>query len=202
MTVENAIKERRSIRKYTDQPVSNLFIRKIIEAGTFAPSADNSQTWRFTVLTNEEKNKFTDFVETQLNKFDNKSIGSANNTCNIMKEAPVLMLIWNTGSVLNSQNKAEIEQFKSFFKEPDKIMLMVELQGVSAAIQNMHLTAHNMGLGSLWINDIYYVKNEIEEYFGYGWELIAGVTLGYPDRTELGKIPPKRLSVDEVTEFR
>ena len=207
MLVEEAIKMRRSIRRYKDQPVSTKIIRNIIEAATLAPSADNGQTWRFTVFTSEEKNKITDLMEKRLNQLSEihgkKSVYSPQNTCNIMKNAPVLILIWNKGSDYTDPNIREnIEQFTSFFQDPDKVKLMVELQGVSAAIQNMLLIAYSMGLGSLWINDVYYVKDELEEYFNYGWDLVAGVCLGYPDRSELNMIPPKRLSIDVVTEFR
>jgi hypothetical protein len=59
-----------------------------------------------------------------------------------------------------------------------------------------------MALGSLWINDIYYVKDELEDHFNYGWEQVAGVTIGYPDKSELKKSAPNRFSVDTVTKFR
>ena len=89
------------------------------------------------------------------------------------------------------------------FPDAAKMQHNVELQGVSAAIQNMLLMAHGMGLGSLWIADIYWVMDDLVAYFDKkGWELIAGVSLGYPDESEWNKGPPSKLSVDEVTEFR
>ncbi|MBD3206207.1 hypothetical protein GF319_07670 [Candidatus Bathyarchaeota archaeon] len=207
MLVEEAIRMRRSVRKFEGKPVSNEAIRKIIQAAIYAPSADNGQTWRFTVLTGKEKNKITSLIEKLLiklsEKYGNKSIGSALSTCNIMKNAPVLILVWNKGSDYSDPDIREsAEQFMSFFSDPDRVMLMVELQGVSAAIQNMLLCAHSLGLGGLWINDFYYVKDELEDYFSYPWELVAAVSLGFPEKGELRKSPPKRLSVDMVTEFR
>ncbi len=51
------IKERRSVRKYKKQKIERENILKILEAGRFAPSAENNQPWRFFVLTSEEKIK-------------------------------------------------------------------------------------------------------------------------------------------------
>ena len=49
-----AVKDRRSVRRYTKEKVSDDFIVKILEAGRWAPSADNSQPWNFIVLRDKE----------------------------------------------------------------------------------------------------------------------------------------------------
>lgn len=46
----NAIFKRRSIRKYTSKPVSDVHIEKILRAGMAAPSAGNQQPWHFIVI--------------------------------------------------------------------------------------------------------------------------------------------------------
>jgi nitroreductase len=48
------IYERRAVRKYIDKPVPKSIIKKVLEAGTMAPSATNKQPWRFYVLTKKE----------------------------------------------------------------------------------------------------------------------------------------------------
>ncbi len=50
MELQEAIRGRRSIRAYHDKPVDDETVRKIIEAGTWAPSACNNQAWRFIVI--------------------------------------------------------------------------------------------------------------------------------------------------------
>jgi nitroreductase len=57
MDILEVIKTRRSIRKYKAHPVSKEEIDKILEAGRWAPSADNSQPWRFIVLRSQEVRK-------------------------------------------------------------------------------------------------------------------------------------------------
>jgi nitroreductase len=55
--VFEAAKERRSIRAYTDQPLSREKLEKILEAGRLAPSARNVEPWHFIVVIESEKRK-------------------------------------------------------------------------------------------------------------------------------------------------
>jgi nitroreductase len=93
-----------------------------------------------------------------------------------MEEAPVLFVVYNTAE-----------------RGWDS-----EVHSVAAAIQNMLLRAHDLGLGSLWIADIYYTLQALEEHLGKPWKLMAAVTLGYP--AEEGRVP-KKMRLDEVAEF-
>lgn len=51
--VQDAIKRRRSIREFTDQPVASELLYKIIAAGIWAPSGLNNQPWRFVLVRDE-----------------------------------------------------------------------------------------------------------------------------------------------------
>lgn len=53
--VLNALFERRSIRKYTEQPVSREDLTIILEAGRWAPSGLNNQPWKFLVIKDEDQ---------------------------------------------------------------------------------------------------------------------------------------------------
>lgn len=55
MDILEIIKTRRSIRKYTTEPVSNDSINKLLEAGRWAPSAGNKQPWKFIVVTDRKE---------------------------------------------------------------------------------------------------------------------------------------------------
>jgi nitroreductase len=54
MNLFEIIRTRRSIRKFTEKPVPDEVIEKIIEAGTWAPSGLNNQPWRFAVIKESE----------------------------------------------------------------------------------------------------------------------------------------------------
>jgi nitroreductase len=52
-TTLKTIYQRRAVRKYRDQPVDTKLIEQVLDAGRMAPSAMNSQSWKFYVLTNK-----------------------------------------------------------------------------------------------------------------------------------------------------
>jgi nitroreductase len=180
MDVDEALKGRRSIRSYVDKLVPEKLIRHIIKAATFAPSAKNGQQWRFTVLTGDAKNKLTTVFRHELEAFakqyGTENMGSSIGSCSIMEEAPVVIIVWNAG-----EHGWE-----------------TEIHSVAAAIENMLLAAYAVGLGTLWIGDIFYAHDALEQHLGSPWKLTAAVTVGYPKHTP--EAPPKK-SVDEVSEF-
>ena len=55
MDVFEAMMERRSIRQFTDQPVSEDDLKKMLEAAMNAPSAGDGRPWHFVVTTDREK---------------------------------------------------------------------------------------------------------------------------------------------------
>ena len=54
MDAMKAILTRRSIRKYTNQPVSDEMLKELLEAAMYAPSASNRQPWYFVVINDRE----------------------------------------------------------------------------------------------------------------------------------------------------
>ena len=57
MDVYEAIRKRRSIRAYQDQPVPEDVLRRVLEAARLAPSARNRQEWRFVVVRDTERRR-------------------------------------------------------------------------------------------------------------------------------------------------
>jgi nitroreductase len=51
MNVFEAIKGRRSIRQFTDEPIGQDALEKLLDAARWAPTASNQQRWRFVVVT-------------------------------------------------------------------------------------------------------------------------------------------------------
>jgi nitroreductase len=205
MNIDVAIKGRRSIRQYKENPVPQELISKILEAGTYAPSGKNSQPWRFQVFTGEPKTRLTTVFRSSLEGMKDiigeKNMGSSFNTCSIMERAPVIVIVWNTQSALKDRLGGVVAKISKRVKRLREFGHLAALQGVSAAIQNMLLTAHGLGLGSLWIGDICYAMDDLEKHLGKPWELVAAVAIGWPTEEEASKPPRKRLDVDEVTEF-
>jgi nitroreductase len=184
MDLDEAIRGRRSIREYIEKDVPEELVRQVIEAATFAPSAKHGQQWRFTVLTGAAKKKLTDCFRHELDllckRIGKENMGSAFGSCSVMEKAPVVIMVWNAG----------------------EMGWETEKHSVAAAIQNMLLKAYSLGLGSLWIGDIFFTVEALEQHLGKPWKILAAVTLGYP-----AYVPQEprngrpRKSVDEVAEF-
>jgi nitroreductase len=51
METEKAIRERRSVRRYTDRPVDRALLAKVLQAGIWAPTGGNKQPWVFIAVT-------------------------------------------------------------------------------------------------------------------------------------------------------
>ena len=55
METWDAIRARRNVRQYTDQPIARADLEKILDAGRRAPSASNWQPWNFVVVSDREQ---------------------------------------------------------------------------------------------------------------------------------------------------
>ena len=180
MDLDQVLRGRRSIRDYLDKSVPENLVRQIIEAATLAPSAKNGQQWRFMVLTGNAKKELTDLFRRELEKvserIEREKMGSSFSSCSIMEKAPVVIMVWNAGE-------------KGW---------ETEVHSVAAAIQNMLLKAHDLGLGTVWIGDIFYTIKALERHLRKPWKLTAAVALGWPAQSPK---MPLRKTVDEVAEF-
>ncbi|NIO37008.1 hypothetical protein GTO27_04825 [Candidatus Bathyarchaeota archaeon] len=184
MDLDEILRGRRSIREYVGKAVPEKLVRQVIEAATFAPSAKNGQQWRFTVLTRNAKRELTNCFRHELEilskKIGEENLGSAFGSCSIMEEAPVVIMVWNAG----------------------EMGWETEKHSVAAAVQNMLLKAYSLGLGSLWIGDIFFSVEALEQHLGKPWKLLAAVALGYPAYIPKGPWDGRpRKTVDEVAEF-
>ena len=162
MELNKVIEERRSIRKFKSDDVSDELIEKILNNAILSPSAKNRQPWKIAVLKGAKKHK----VSEMLLEYQQKEKGKMTMklTANVMAEAPVLLLIYR-------------EQIDSDDDYKDHDMI-----SIGSMIEHICLTATDLGLGSLWIGYVRYIEKEINEYMHAGnMQLVSAVSIGYPD---------------------
>ena len=80
------IQNRRSIRNYKTDDISQEDLFEILNAGIKAPSAKNNQPWRFVIVNSEIKNK----ISTKM-----VDMYGSNQTAEVIKTVPYLILIYN-----------------------------------------------------------------------------------------------------------
>ena len=188
METYDAIKERKSIRKYQDKELPQEILDKILTAATLAPSGKNKQPWKFYVVRGEKRADMVREMQKGMDRLEAQGIntGSARYTIRVMAQAPVTILVFNPFSCHPLHPRNTLEVYAD----------MVDIQSVGAAIQNMLLEATDLGVGSLWICDVYFGYEELCAWVGEKGEMIAAVSLGYADHTSRTR---PRKSIGEVT---
>ncbi|MDD2282775.1 MAG: nitroreductase family protein [Eubacteriales bacterium] len=172
MKIGEAFSRRRSIRKFKSEPVPRELIGQVLEAATLAPSGKNAQPWEFIVLEGVDKEKIAALMVAgaeQLEASGYKS-GSARNSAQIVQNAQAVIMVYNP----RQKRDAKLTPLR-------RIMWSVDTQSVGAAIQNLLLKAVELGLGSLWICDVFVAEEQISAWLGRKDELLAAVALGWPD---------------------
>ena len=155
--------DRRSIRKYTEEPIERIDIETILQAGIYAPSAKNRQPWRYYVYSGEKKNVLLDVMEKGLVRerdvkklLPNSQNGlpDAFNTLKIMREAPVLIIIENANG---KSPDLEIDA-------DDRVTEICDTLSIGASVENILLKATELGYGTLWIANTCFAYEELVEF--------------------------------------
>lgn len=190
------IYSRRSIRKYTSEPISRSIIEKIIDAGRVAPSAKNRQPWKYLVYSGEAKARLLSIMKKGIEMeeihprllLSVNGIPDAKNTLQIMETAPVVII------VLNTSGKSPFVQLDV----DDRFSEMNNLLSIGSSIENMLLKAEELNIGSLWIGNTCFAYQELMEYIGSTSELVGAIALGYKEETPAMR-PRKRL--EDIVEY-
>lgn len=188
--VTDAIKKRRSIRKYSSRTVSKEILSEILEAASWAPSAHNAQPWRFIVLI--DKTLKQDLAEAMANAWmaDMIKDGTPAEVREKMAKASVERL--TSAPVL----AVACVTMEDMIKHTDESRQMFEhdlaVQSLGAAIQNMLLTAHSKGLGACWFCAPIFCKDAVRKVLKTPEDVEpqALITVGYA--AEKPRAPPRK----------
>lgn len=176
MEALECIKTRRSIRKFTEEPVTEEQIREIVAAAAYAPSWKNTQIARYAVLRDREK----------LDRFAEEGFMGFTHNTNILKGAPALvalcMVTGRSGFEKDGSYSTALEgHWQSF--------------DAGIAAQTFCLAAHALGLGTVIMG--IYDPEKAAEVMGVpaGQTVAALIALGHPIEAPAA---PARKSVEEL----
>ncbi|MFQ5712362.1 MAG: nitroreductase family protein, partial [Candidatus Geothermarchaeales archaeon] len=198
MEIHQFIKSRRSIRRYRDGAVPGDVLRRILDSARWAPSAHNAQPWRFIVV---------------------------RNPANKRRLAEEMGEAWEADlsreGVPTSQRRAEVEASINFFESTPVLIVacitmedmhrypderrqrsehLMAVQSLSAAIQNMLLTAHSLGIGACWRCAPLFCQDVVRRVLNLpeSFEPMAIIAMGYP----LERPSPKpRMPLKNIVRF-
>lgn len=170
MDVAEAIKGRRSIRAFKSKEVSQETVEKIVDAALRAPSAGNIQPWEFIIIRESEIKRR--IAEAALNQ-------------TFIEEAPVVIVVCANE---NRSSQGYGIRGKSLYC----------IQDTAAAIQNLHLVAYSLGLGTCWIGA--FREEEAREILKipHGVRPVAIVPVGYPAESPS---PRSRRPITEIVHY-
>lgn len=177
MTASECIKNRRSIRKFTDRPVSHELLAQIVETASYAPSWKNTQITRYIAVEGDKKAALS------------KCTAYSGNTA-IMENASVVV------AVTLIKGRSGYERDGSFSTPKGDRWQMYD---VGAASEAFCLAAYEQGLGTVIMG----IFNEDEASrlleIPEERELAALIAVGYPDETPTA---PKRKTVEELLSYQ
>jgi nitroreductase len=186
------IARRRSVRVFDGRPVAPALVETLIEAANQAPSAHNSQSWRFLVLGPDSKRKLAALVSARSADFPRPTNVLLRMGARTIASAPVVIAVANTGALIEHGEELfpiAAERNRDFFRT-------MEIQGSAAAVQNLLLAATSLGLGSVWLGILYLIKDEVLALLGEPrGEFMAVIPVGYGSAPAKG---PKKLGTEQI----
>jgi len=177
-----AIKSRRSIRRYTSAPVDDKKIEAILEAGRWAPSWANTQCWRFVVVRDPKvKSRIADTL--MKIKLPDKEVPNPGSIA--INTVPVVIVV--CAEIGKSGGKPGPGGGGGEYVTDKGDWFMFD---TALAVQNMVLAAHGLGLGTVIIGAFDAVQAEKALGVPQGYRVVALFPVGVP--AQEGKAPPRK----------
>lgn len=193
-TIE-VIKARHSVRTFCEKEVSDDSIMAVLEAANCAPSAHNSQSWRFIVLRGDKKNDLAKLVSARAESFQRPSSVLLRMSAKSISSAPAVIAVANTSELIKHGTelfKVDKERGVDFFRT-------MEIQNSAAAVENLLIAATALGLATVWLGILYLMKDEVLSFLGEPeGEFMAVVPIGYAARESAG---PTKRPINEIIRF-
>ena len=178
MTANECITGRRSIRKFTDQPVSHDLIEKIVATASYAPSWKNTQITRYIAVEGEKKAALSKCT----------SIYPGNGA--IMEQAPMVI------AVTAVTGRSGYERDGSFSTPKGTGWQMFD---AGIAGEAFCLAAYEQGLGTVIMGLFDEAEAAKVLDLPEGRELVALIPIGYPAESPAA---PKRKTVEDLLTFQ
>jgi nitroreductase len=174
LEVTQAIQSRRSVGRVKQDPVPRELVEKILESAVHAPNHKITEPWRFHVFTGKGRGELARaraelariLAETEREE-EELAAGRISRERKKAFRAPVVIAVISRGG------RDEVETLENY-------------AACAAAVQNMQLTAHALGLATIWRTGLQAYHPYMREFFGLeaGDKIVAYLYLGYPDMEE------------------
>jgi len=220
MDLDEAIRQRRSIRKYkSGVTIPREDIEAIIEAGSWAPSSTNIQPWRFIVVEDRETiAKMAQVVYDRFQALSKEALSQGEKRiaafCRFLRsytsffaDAPLVIVACTKpyeNPVLKMPMCTVVEKARALGDvglDVTPIVMDTVQKSVAMAVQNMLLKAHSLGYGACPMDGPLAVGESMREMLGIeeGLDLVMFIPMGVPEAGQVDA--PERLVVAEVIRY-
>jgi nitroreductase len=199
MDLIEAIQQRKSIRAFTDKPVSKNTIMEILNIACRAPSAMNTQPWEFVVISGEKLNKLRAAIVEKLKSGapivpDHLVVGWPNEGVYKQRQINLAKQLFKSMDITREDKEKRawwLERGFRFFDAPAAIIIATDkvlgeagpLLDLGAVMQNICLAALQFGLGTCIEDQGVLYPEVFREKAGIPptKHLMIAIALGYPD---------------------
>ncbi len=181
MDALEAIFTRQSVSKVKPDPVPRELIEQVLAAAVQAPNHHRVRPWRFVVLEGEARNRLG---EVMARSKQAREPGVAEAALDVERARPL---------------RAPVVIAVGVDRPSDpKVVEIENVCAAAAAVENMLLAAHALGLGAMWRTGLAATDPAVKAFLGFAPDqhLIAFVYIGYP---EFEQPPKERPSFEDRT---
>ncbi len=160
MDISEAIRERRTVGAFTEQPIERDLIEELIEAAVWAPNHKHTEPWRFHVVSGAARDDLAGAVMAEL---EANGASPAKDPRAKLKRAPLFVAITQTAS------------------PDDPVRDLEDYAACCCATQNLLLAAHARGLAAKWSTGALAESAAAKRWLGIGEadRIVGYIYLGY-----------------------
>jgi nitroreductase len=206
-TLFDLLRTRRSVRKFSPEPLPREEIVRLLEAAVTAPSASNKQPWRFLVVESRERidrmaaavREATARIASHIPESSQPAFRAYGDYFTRFEAAPALIVpIYRGLAVLSNLVDAALDDAdrRSIVRMEDQSGLI----GTSLALENLLLMAHASGLGASGMTGPLVAEPALRAILDVpdGWGIVALVPIGRPAEDPT---PTDRKPVDKMVRW-
>ncbi len=200
MVFHDFLRSRRSIRRFTTEPVSEESLTKILETATYAPSAHNRQPWRFAVITTENKKILLSQSLAEAFRHDlandgleqNEIVVRINRSIERINSAPLVIIL--------CLDMSEMDKYDDPAGNRALAERIMAIQSTASAGLQLQLAAQAEGLDSVWTCSPLFAPQTVTSILKLPitWEPQAMFFLGHAAAAPRNKVLK---TLDEVVKF-
>jgi coenzyme F420-0:L-glutamate ligase/coenzyme F420-1:gamma-L-glutamate ligase len=195
----DAIRSRRSVRRFRKGKVAREAIERLVDAARWAPSAHNAQPWRFIVLEDDVRRKTLAQAMAERFEQDLRTDGMETTDAHARASRAEARLVEAPAAILVCLTLEEAQDYTDAVRARAEREMAV--QSTALAVENLLLAAHAEGLGACWLCSPLFCPELVVHVLSLptAWEPQALILLGTPENVPTA---PNRRPVSDVLAWR